>query len=1366
MKKFTPFLLLVLALSIGSMLCAQPSYKVHFAHGTETFEVNFKTEKNKTIPATDITQGYFARYVQFNTLPSTEQRKALESKGVIWNGYVNYGTYLMLFPEKFDFSTLDALDARSIVAPQPRWKMHRNLVERPFGKWARHGDFIDICVQLYPHTSIEQGATYFEQKKIQILQKGNQNGFLSIRVELDKIEEIAALPLVKWMELMPEPAVKDDINGRSLHRSNVLDSDHPLGKKYNGAGVNVLVRDDGAVGPHIDFQGRLFNQDGSDAQLAGTHGDGVAGIIGGAGNIDPTKKGMAAGADIFVVDYVNNFQDATLPLYLDKNVTITNSSYSDGCNAGYTLATQTVDEQIYQHPYLMHVFSAGNSNGSDCDYGAGGQWGNITGGHKMAKNAIATANLRVDGAIEPSSSRGPAHDGRLKPDISAHGAEQNSTDPNNEYQVFGGTSAAAPGIAGCLTQLTQAYRTLNNTPDAPAALLKLAIMNTANEMGNIGPDYIFGWGHVNNFRALNLLESNRYTSGSVENGATTTHTVAIPSQTRQAKLMVYWVDRPSDENTARALINDLDITVTAPNGTIYRPWLLDPTPNATNLNTPATTGRDSLNNVEQVAIENPVAGTYTVNIKGFEVPFGPQPYYLAWEFLNDRVQLTYPAGGEGFIPGTKEWLRWDAYGNTETFTLRYSLDGGNSFLPIIGSINNAQRMYEWTVPNTTSGNVKLMLIRGARRDTTDFPLTIAPLPTNLAVAKVCPDSITLSWTKTANDTIAYDIYTLGEKYMELTGTTPLAAQQYTIPIIDAAEESWYSIRSSKSSAGIVGRRTLAVNWPGGLLSCPQQFDAAVLNLISPAGNAIVGCGATSRPVTVEVTNQGINAISGATISYSIDGQTPVTENLPDIAPNDTLTFTFATPISFTTNGQLSLEVSVNLMGDNFTSNNNRTRLYTVVAESTNSAFSVGFDDTPVLPNGWNIINEDDLVGWAVTPNNVIGSDNIATKALFLNHFSYNPAEQQEDYLYMIPLDLSTLQYPTLVFDYAHTLYDNNYTDGLKIEAYPNCDLGATPVVIWEKTDPDLATAPAQTTSFFPTTAAQWSQQAVSLSQFIGQSVVLRFTSINGFGNNTFLDNVGLKNVIPTFPIAQFSAPDTICRADTISVVAAPSPGSDDVYAWNFGSTAQPTTASGPGPHTVIYPLPGNRTIRLIVSNGFGKDTLSETVVVRGFPTAVFSQVLNGLTVNFTNNSANADSFLWEFGDGNTSTEKNPSHTYTTAGTYTVTLRSINNCRETVKTTTITLTSGTVEQTGLNKVQILPNPNSGQFQVAITNTNDPLDIRLQLFDATGRLVKEQIPGLIGQETRIIAFDDLRLPAGNYQLSIQTAKGSVAFVVVVQ
>jgi hypothetical protein len=222
------------------------------------------------------------------------------------------------------------------MAPQTRWKMHRNLVERPFGQWAVHEEYVDLVVQVYPFVSIENGALQLESKRIQVLQKGNQNGALKIRVKQDEIESIVNLPYVRWAELMPEPPKKDDTNGRSLHRSSMMDSDHASGLKFNGEGVNVLVRDDGAVGPHIDFQGRLYNQDGAGAQLDGTHGDGVAGIIGGAGNVDPTKKGMAAGAKVYVVDYVNDFQDETLPLFQNENVTITNSSYSDGCNAGYT----------------------------------------------------------------------------------------------------------------------------------------------------------------------------------------------------------------------------------------------------------------------------------------------------------------------------------------------------------------------------------------------------------------------------------------------------------------------------------------------------------------------------------------------------------------------------------------------------------------------------------------------------------------------------------------------------------------------------------------------------------------------------------------------------------------------------------------------------------------------------------------------------------------------------------------------------------------------------------------------------------------------------------------------------------------------
>ena len=132
--------------------------------------------------------------------------------------------------------------------------------------------------------------------------------------------------------------------------------------------------------------------------------------------------------------------------YFNPGIRITSTSYSDGCNVGYTSLTRTLDQQIWNYPSLMHVFSAGNLGSSDCGYGAGAGWGNITGGHKMAKNALAVANLDYMDNLNSSSSRGPAHDGRIKPDISAKGTDVYSTINPNNYGVKTGTSMSCPGI--------------------------------------------------------------------------------------------------------------------------------------------------------------------------------------------------------------------------------------------------------------------------------------------------------------------------------------------------------------------------------------------------------------------------------------------------------------------------------------------------------------------------------------------------------------------------------------------------------------------------------------------------------------------------------------------------------------------------------------------------------------------------------------------------------------------------------------------------------------------------------------------------------------------------------------------------------
>ena len=128
---------------------------------------------------------------------------------------------------------------------------------------------------------------------------------------------------------------------------------------------------------------------------------------------------------------------------------------------------------------------------------------------KWVKNVIATANLGENDNIQASSSRGPASDGRIKPDISAHGITRPLlTQTTHTLRVA--EPAAAPGIAGCFTQLQHVYKTLNNGSDGPSALLKAVMLNTANDLGNDGPDFIHGWGKVNALKATIALEEGRY----------------------------------------------------------------------------------------------------------------------------------------------------------------------------------------------------------------------------------------------------------------------------------------------------------------------------------------------------------------------------------------------------------------------------------------------------------------------------------------------------------------------------------------------------------------------------------------------------------------------------------------------------------------------------------------------------------------------------------------------------------------------------------------------------------------------------------------------------------------------------------------
>ncbi|MBK9338654.1 MAG: S8 family serine peptidase [Lewinellaceae bacterium] len=1198
-----------LFLLFGCCLCrpvfSQNNYPVRFEWGVEFFSDNYQAiRQNPGVSPDEVVHGYYFRYIQCTEIPSARLRAEAEAAGAQFIGYVSFGAYLVAFPEKFDLGKLESLRVRSIVPVRPEWKIARNLREEPYGDWAVNGDLVEVYMQVYPQIQIPEGAALCRQAGITVVEEGNQNGILHVRLPKTSLAAAAALPFVRHLELLPAPPVPDDTGGRALHRANLLDMDHPLGKKFDGTGVSVLVRDDGPLGPHIDFQGRNTDIFSPNDIPNSNHGDGVAGILAGAGNLNPTMRGMATGAKIFTIRYQANFQDITMDLHLDENVTITNSSYAEDCNEGYTTNTQTVEKQLHENPTLMHVFSAGNTGTSNCGYGAGPQWGNITGGHKMAKNALAVANLLADGALVNSSSRGPAHDGRLKPDIAAFGNGQNSTDHNNTYRVFSGTSAAAPGIAGCMAQLTHAYKDMHNGEQPSAALLKAALLNTANDLGNAGPDFRFGWGHVNTNRAYQLLANNAWQQFYAEQGSQGLHAIPVPAGTRQARIMLYWSDPPASTGVARALVNDLDLEVVGPDGsTVYLPWKLDPTPDPVILNTPAGKGRDSLNNMEQVAINDPLPGTYTVRVRGHEVPLGPQPYFIVWEFYDDGLKLTYPAGGEGLVPGEVCRIHWDAFGNTDNFTLQYSPDNGALWAQI-GTATGEKRMFDWTVPNTVNGRIRVQVIRGSQSDTTDFPLTIAPVPDNLQVERVCLDSMTVSWSP-VNDTLRYDVYLLGEKYMDIMGSTDTTT--YTIPIQNPGGEQWFSVRATGAQE-LAGRRAVAVPWPGGLKECQQPDDVALNFLVMPTPQTIgsvVSCSPVQTQIIVHIANEGLNPIAGATVNYQLNGEPVVSEPMSDLAPGASVDFVFQQPVWFTENGLNTLRVWSVYGDEDVFFNDTIVQAFTVIVKAENNFFTEGFQNALFPPQNWAVGNPDGNVTWDRTATNIVGISGQNTRTTFINCYNYN-ARGEEDYLYLPPLDLSGLPNPGLVFDLAYANYDDTYRDSLRIEVFANCDLGTQPVTVWGKAGTTLATRAPSTTAYAPNNAADWRKEGFSLQDFENQTVIVRFASVNDFGNNIFLDNIALLEYDPSLPVAGiFPVADTLCRlVDTVLFAALPT-GQNTTYSWAFGSGSQPAVATGPGPHAVRYLTSGTKTIRLIAGNPNGVDTAFVAATVLGPPVAKF-----------------------------------------------------------------------------------------------------------------------------------------------------------------
>jgi len=797
---------------LGTYTFGQSMYQVKFKDQVYLPEENVASFSFEKVQKAEIVANRIYRFVQFYEAPTKEDITKMEQKGIRLLGFIPSNTYIVSLPTSLTAKALSQAGVRSIWKMDAQKRMSEEVQTRSLPDWAIEKGQALLIVEYFKDIDQALVVESLEMQDIRVMQSNGVNNYLQVSIPLDRLEEIAQLPYIAGVEPILPPATKDDRRGRSLHRVNKLDPNIMGARNYTGKGINILVRDDGAVFEHIDFKGRL-DQKFAGASFGG-HGDGVAGIIGGAGNLDPINKGMAHGSTIHVINYSANFLDETLSLFVDDDVIVTNSSYSNGCNAGYTNTARIVDQQMYDNPTLMHVFSAGNNgrgeldqndNPTDCGYGAGPTWGNITGGHKQGKNVIATANLNYRGEVMGSSSRGPARDGRIKPDIAANGNNHVSTAEAQAYFSFGGTSAAAPVIAGVMAMLHEAHEALYGTR-AEAALLKAVMLNTANDLGNKGPDFIYGWGSLNAHRAALSLEEGHFLKGEVGEDEVVNHTIIIPENVTEVKIMTYWHDQETPSMSQSVLLNDINTELTSASGDSYLPWLLNSSPNPILLNAPATKGVDFLNNMEQIAIDNPEAGGYTLEVSGEQIPFGVHEYYVTWEFRMNEIDIIFPDGGENLNNNSAEVIHWDATGNEGDFVITHIDSDGNETQ--IGQASGNRRYFEWNTPNTFSEKSRIRVSRNGLFDESTETFLLANNPRNLRLTRSEDENSTFITWQSDSIAVSYNIYLLGEFVMEKVATTE--ELRFDLPNEPKYKGNWIAV-SANFPDGTEGKRSRAIS---------------------------------------------------------------------------------------------------------------------------------------------------------------------------------------------------------------------------------------------------------------------------------------------------------------------------------------------------------------------------------------------------------------------------------------------------------------------------------------------------------------------------------------------------------------------------
>ena len=516
---------------------------------------------------------------------------------------------------------------------QPVYKLEDELVAQHAAGELKHARYNVVAAVWGPE---QKGPLAQRMSELGgIVEEAHDEGWrMSATLSPAALVELAKDPRVLGIDRWSEPE-EDMDNARALFGGNHIETQLGL----TGHGVRAEVMDGGLDTNHVDWNNSpLLSTTNSGSNSHGTCTFGIN-FANGNSTAGGQSRGMLPDAQGVFADYSNygNRYTHTAKI-VDPNqsyrVVFQSNSWGGSRTTSYNSTSQEMDDIIFINDVSI---LQSQSNAGD----------QMSRPQAWAKNIISVGGIKhqnnqnyADDHWTFGASIGPAADGRIKPDIACwyenvwtSDAEPGGYVSGDDYTNMGGTSAATPMVAGHLGLIYEMWANgvfgnpVNGTGDAfdnkpHNTLAKALLLNSTRQWDFVGTGHDLtrvhqGWGAPN---LTNLYDDRNLTlyvdeSTVLPDQGAASWAVDVPAGQPEFRATLVYLDLAGTTSSGQHRINDLSLRVTDPSGTIY--W----GNNGLLAGMESTSGGSSntKDTVEQVILENPAAGTWTVDVFADEV---------------------------------------------------------------------------------------------------------------------------------------------------------------------------------------------------------------------------------------------------------------------------------------------------------------------------------------------------------------------------------------------------------------------------------------------------------------------------------------------------------------------------------------------------------------------------------------------------------------------------------------------------------------------------------------------------------------------------------------------------------------------------